>query len=89
MRRAWAAGAAFIVCLALGGAAALAQEVSPAPSRAAPPAGPDGPTAEELVLLSGVRKDLQGTCVPLRTDLAGAALAGIEHACDGTDVDTS
>jgi hypothetical protein len=29
MRRMWAAGAAMLVCLALGGLPALAQEVSP------------------------------------------------------------
>ena len=69
-----------------------AQAGSPASSPGAPPsaaASPasDGPTAEELVLLAGLRLDLQGTCVPLRTDLPEAALAGVECRPPSEDVD--
>jgi hypothetical protein len=58
-----------------------------APSAAPTPSGVDietptptiveiAPTAEEL--LSGVRRDLRGTCTPLSDDLPPAALAAIE-----------
>jgi hypothetical protein len=78
--------------VALSRSATPAQSSSPAPSlgptpgMTTPPVS-DGPTAEELVLLYRVRLDLQGTCTPLRTDLAEAALAGIECHPPTEDVD--
>ena len=74
------------------GSAAPAQGASPLPSAvasssAASSPAPDDPNAEELVLLAGVRLDVQGTCVPLRTDLPEAALAGVECRPPSADVD--
>lgn len=39
---------------------------------------PPEPTQDELFLLNGARLDLQGHCAPVRTDLAGRAIAGVE-----------
>ena len=36
------------------------------------------PSANELALLSGLRTDIAGTCDPIRTGLAGGAIAGVE-----------
>lgn len=73
-----------ITALALAATLALAAcsaAWTPAPSAtpaSAASATPTSPTVAELQLLAGVRLDLQTTCAPLRTDLAKAALAGIE-----------
>jgi hypothetical protein len=42
-----------------------------------PSAVPASPSAAEVTLLAGARTDLQGRCVPLRTDLIESALAGV------------
>jgi hypothetical protein len=78
--------------VAASGSAAPAQGASPLPSAVASPSTAqspisDDPTAEELVLFSGLRLDLQEACVPLRTDLAEPALAGIECRPLSEDVD--